>query len=98
MSHWHCCAPVIKTLLDHCDRLENLITHIDTQGIDDDARKAARNIVRYFSTSALLHHRDEEEDLFPRLNRQSIRIAELIRDLKQEHENWTSSGKSSVRS
>ena len=74
-----------KNILDHCDRLENLITHIDTQGIDDEARKAARNIVRYFSTSALLHHRDEEEDLFPRLNRQSIRIAELIRDLKQEH-------------
>ena len=65
--------------------LENLITHINAQGIDDEARKAACNIVRYFSTSALLHHRDEEEDLFPRLNRQSIRIAELIRDLKQEH-------------
>ena len=74
-----------KNIIDHCDRLENLISHIDTQGIDDEARKAARNIVRYFSTSALLHHRDEEEDLFPRLNRQSIRIAELIRDLKQEH-------------
>jgi pyridoxamine 5'-phosphate oxidase len=59
-----------KNITDHCERLENLI----------------HNIVRYFSTSALLHHRDEEEDLFPRLNRQSIRIAELIRDLKQEHE------------
>jgi len=75
-----------KNITDHCERLENLIIHINAQGIDDEARKAARNIVRYFSTSALLHHRDEEEDLFPRLNRQSIRIAELIRDLKQEHE------------
>jgi hemerythrin-like domain-containing protein len=74
-----------KNITDHCDRLENLITHINTRGIDDEARQAARNIVRYFSSSALLHHRDEEEDLFPRLNRQSIRIAELIRDLKQEH-------------
>ena len=74
-----------KNITDHCEQLENLITHTGTQGIDDEARKAARNIVRYFSTSALLHHRDEEEDLFPRLNRQSIRIAELIRDLKQEH-------------
>ena len=75
-----------KNITDHCEQLENLITHTGTQGIDDEAHKAARNIVRYFSTSALLHHRDEEEDLFPRLNRQSIRIAELIRDLKQEHE------------
>ena len=74
-----------KNIIDHCDRLENLISHIDRQGIDDEARKAARNILRYFSTSAMLHHRDEEEDLFPRLNRQSIRIAELIRDLKLEH-------------
>ena len=74
-----------KNITDHCERLENLIIHINAQGIDDEARKAARNIIRYFSTSALLHHRDEEEDLFPRMNRQSIRIAELIRDLKQEH-------------
>ncbi len=74
-----------KNILDHCDRLEALLVHINEQGVDDEARKAARNIVRYFSTNALLHHRDEEEDLFPRLNRQSIRIAELIRDLKQEH-------------
>lgn len=74
-----------KNILDHCDRLEGLVSHIDTQGIDDEARQAARNIVRYFSSSARLHHRDEEEDLFPRLNRQSIKIAELIRDLKQEH-------------
>ena len=74
-----------KNITGHCERLENLVIHINAQGIDDEARQAARNIVRYFSSSALLHHRDEEEDLFPRLNRQSISIAELIRDLKQEH-------------
>ena len=74
-----------KNILAHCDRLETLIGHIDEQGIDDEARKTARDIVRYFSTSARLHHRDEEEDLFPRLNRQSLRIAELIHNLKQEH-------------
>jgi hemerythrin-like domain-containing protein len=74
-----------QNILDHCDRLEALIVHTEAQGIDDEARKAARDIVRYFSSSAQLHHRDEEEDLFPRLNRQSLKIAELIRDLKQEH-------------
>ena len=74
-----------KNILAHCDRLEALVEHVEAQGIDDEARKAARDIARYFSTSALLHHRDEEEDLFPRLNRQSLKIAELIRDLKQEH-------------
>jgi len=74
-----------KNIIDRCERLQNLVSHVDAQGVDDEARTAARNIFRYFSTSALLHHRDEEEDLFPRLNRQSIKIAELIRDLKQEH-------------
>ena len=74
-----------KNILAHCDRLEALVLHVEAQGIDDEARKTARDIVRYFSTSARLHHRDEEEDLFPRLNRQSLRIAELIQDLKQEH-------------
>jgi len=74
-----------KNILAHCDRLEALLAHCNEQGIDDEARKAARDIHRYFSTSALLHHRDEEDDLFPRLNRQSLKIAELIRDLKQEH-------------
>ena len=74
-----------KNILANCDRLEALVLHVAAQGIDDEARKTARDIVRYFSTSARLHHRDEEEDLFPRLNRQSLRIAELIQDLKQEH-------------
>ena len=37
-----------KNILAHCDRLEALVAHIDEQGIDDEARKAARDIVRYF--------------------------------------------------
>jgi len=74
-----------KNILAHCDRLEALLVHINEQGIDDEARKTARDIIRYFSSSVLLHHQDEEEDLFPRLNRQSLKIAELIQELKQEH-------------
>jgi len=74
-----------KNIIAHCDQLDALVAHIDEQGIDDEARKSARGIERYFSTNALLHHRDEEEDLFPRLNRQSIKIAELIQELKKEH-------------
>jgi pyridoxamine 5'-phosphate oxidase len=54
--------------------------------MDDAAREAARTISRYFSTSAALHHRDEELDLFPRINRQSLKIAELVYTLKKEHE------------
>ena len=67
----------------HCDLLTALI---DKEDLDDEARAAARKVSRYFSQSAPLHHRDEEEDLFPRINRQSLKVAELVHALKKEHE------------
>lgn len=72
-----------EEMLAHCDLLTTLVNGDDA---DTAAREAARNISRYFSHSATLHHRDEEEDLFPRINRQSLKIAELIYTLKKEHE------------
>ena len=65
-------------ILDHCDLLEGLLEQPD--------RETATRVHRYFNTSAPLHHRDEEEDLFPRINRQSLKIAELVHGLKQEHQ------------
>lgn len=72
-----------EKMLRHCDLLDGLIGQDD---IDSDAREAARNIVRYFTQSAAQHHRDEEEDIFPRINRQSLKLAELIHSLRKEHE------------
>jgi hemerythrin-like domain-containing protein len=67
-----------EKMLAHLDLLEGLTSTPDAT--------TARQVVRYFTTSAPLHHRDEEEDLFPRLNRQSMKIAELVFSLKKEHE------------
>jgi hemerythrin-like domain-containing protein len=67
-----------EKMLAHLDLLEGLVASPDTA--------SAQQVVRYFTSSAPLHHRDEEEDLFPRLNRQSIKIAELIYSLKKDHE------------
>jgi len=64
-------------MLAHCDLLENLLETPDNA--------AARQVLRYFTTSATQHHRDEEEDLFPLLNRQSMKIADLIFALRREH-------------
>jgi pyridoxamine 5'-phosphate oxidase len=66
--------------------LEALVAKARSGELDDTARKAAQDITRYFSSSAPLHHRDEEQDLFPRINRQSLRIAELVHNLKREHQ------------
>jgi len=75
-----------EKILAHCDLLEELAAHMAGNGPDAEARKTAERITRYFSTSAELHHRDEEEDIFPRLNRQSLKIADLVHALKKEHE------------
>ncbi len=66
-----------KKMLVHCDLLESLPTNPDPA--------AALQVLRYFSTNAVTHHRDEEEDLFPRLIRQSMKLADLVYRLKQEH-------------
>ncbi|MEZ5541538.1 MAG: hemerythrin domain-containing protein [Pseudomonadota bacterium] len=64
-------------MLVHCGLLESLPDTPDPA--------VAQQVLRYFSTNAVTHHRDEEQDLFPRLNRQSIKLAELIHRLRQEH-------------
>lgn len=75
-----------QKMLAQCDLLETLVAQSGSGGLDDAARKAAQDLTRYFSSSAPLHHRDEEEDLFPRINRQSLRIAELVHNLKRQHQ------------
>jgi hemerythrin-like domain-containing protein len=75
-----------QKMLEHCDLLERLIQHINEQGVDMEASGAAGRVFRYFNTSAKLHHQDEEQDLFPLLSRQTIKIAELIHGLRQDHQ------------
>ncbi len=70
----------------HCATLRKLVPHLREQGLDDEARNAMRNIHRYFTSAGQLHHQDEEQDLFPRLARQSLKLADLIHGLRQDHE------------
>lgn len=50
-----------------CATLLRLRSHVAAQGADAAASQAARNVIRYFDTSARHHHEDEEQDLFPAL-------------------------------
>lgn len=50
-----------------CLTLRRLVPHLTEHGADEEARRAAANIIRYFDTSAMQHHADEEDDLFPAL-------------------------------
>jgi hemerythrin-like domain-containing protein len=75
-----------ERMLAHCDLLQKLPAHLASHGVDDEARSAIKRIVTYFSTSAVHHHQDEEQDLFPLLNRQSLKLADIVHRLKKDHE------------
>jgi len=76
-------------MLAQCKTLHGLVTHIAENGVDAEARSAIGNVIHYFTTSAVHHHQDEEQDLFPLLVRQSLKLAEIVHRLKQEHEALT---------
>jgi len=73
-------------VLSQLETLDRLVRWLPEHGPDADAQKAAANVIRYFSTAAVNHHRDEEDDVFPLLIERSTtsaraRIRRLI--------NWT---------
>lgn len=49
------------------DTLRRLAAWLPEHGADDQARQAARGVLRYFRMAAPHHHEDEERDVFSRL-------------------------------
>jgi len=74
-----------QRMLGFCDLLEKIIEHINEHGVDADVKLSAQKVHRYFSSAAVLHHMDEEQDLFPLLIGSSLKVAAIIDGLKQEH-------------
>jgi hemerythrin-like domain-containing protein len=73
-----------------CATLRRLVPHLAAHGPDEQARSAATNVIRYFDTSAVHHHEDEEHDLFPALlesmaGSDAVCIRELTDRLIREH-------------
>lgn len=73
-----------------CETLRRLVAHLAAHGADAEARSAAANVIRYFDTSAVQHHADEEENLFPALieamaGSDPACIRELTTGLSAEH-------------
>lgn len=74
-----------ERILRHCATLSRLAQHLAEHGLDDDARTAAAQIHRYFSTAGQHHHEDEEADLFPLLTA-SPALAMIITRLHSDHQ------------
>lgn len=73
-----------------CATFQRLAAYVTQHGSDSSAQTAAASLLRYFDTAAVLHHRDEEEDLFPALiesmaGSDAACIHALVNRLTQEH-------------
>jgi hemerythrin-like domain-containing protein len=70
--------------------LEKLIEHLPAKGCDRAAREAAMQVMRYFDTAGIEHHRDEDEDIFPLLRRLAAErdrpeVSAVINGLEEDH-------------
>lgn len=73
------------------DLLGRLRAHVREHGADDDARHAARDVLRYFDMAAPLHHQDEELHVFPLLLDQAPPdVRALVERLQEDHVAMTS--------
>lgn len=72
-------------MLAQCQALQQLVAHLREHGFDAQARSAIGQAVQFFSTAALQHHQDEEVDVFPILNRQSLKLADVVFRLRADH-------------
>ncbi|WP_311223000.1 MULTISPECIES: hemerythrin domain-containing protein [unclassified Acidovorax] len=76
------------------DLLARLCAHVRSQGADDSAREAARDVLRYFDIAAPLHHEDEELHVFPPLlahaaahrdDAAAVSLAAQVAQLQRDH-------------
>ncbi|MEO5733297.1 MAG: hemerythrin domain-containing protein [Rubrivivax sp.] len=75
---------------DQCALLQRLLTHVRSHGVDSQACDAALAVIRYFDTAAVLHHADEEQNLFPALLESMaasdpVCLRQLTQDLATQH-------------
>lgn len=80
-----------------CATLRRLVAHLLAHGVDEEARTAAANVLRYFDISARHHHADEEEDVFPALiesmaGSDAVCLREMIEGLKADTVHWKRTG------
>jgi pyridoxamine 5'-phosphate oxidase len=71
--------------------IEKLVPHLGAHGADDAARAAAGAVIRYFDTAGAVHHRDEDEDVFPLVRAAAARdgrdeVCAALYELEREHQ------------
>ena len=71
--------------------LERLAAHLGVDGCDEQARAAARDVMRYFDLAAPAHHEDEERHVLPRLREcgDDAFAAQLEQEHREMARRWT---------
>ena len=86
------CHERVERMLRLIVRLQ---VHLQEQGLDEQVRQAARDVMRYFDLAAPLHHQDEERHVFPPLmcgGDAAVKalVLRLIQDHRQMEVAWRS--------
>ena len=76
LGMWLGCHRRIEKLLK---TLERLPAHLARNGVDAEASSAAQAVLRYFEKSGPHHHEDEDQDLFPLLEKRIDNADDLER-------------------
>jgi hemerythrin HHE cation binding domain-containing protein len=76
--------------LQQCATLRRLSEYLAECGSDEQARRAAETVMRYFDTCPPQYFRDEEEDLYPALREsmagsEAVCLNELTAGMTQQH-------------
>ena len=82
-----------QQILTALDRMQNLLTHLEANGVDATAQGMARDIYIFFNETARHHHLDEEKHVFPALlNSGDEALVRHVLHLQQDHgwieEDW----------
>jgi pyridoxamine 5'-phosphate oxidase len=77
-------------LTHRCALAERLVEYVRERGSDESARATAAHVMRMFDRDCVMHHEDEEADLFPLLNATTPpadlpRLAALVATLVAQH-------------
>lgn len=73
-------------ILAQCEALETLPAHIREHGLDAEARGRIARTVHFFTTVAVQHQQDKEADLYPSINRQSLKLADIVFRQRKDHQ------------
>jgi len=84
LSHLH------ARTLQHCEALRQLVLRLEECGCDEQSRRAAASVLRYFDVCASQYCSDEEEDLFPALlesmaGSDAVCLRDLTSAMAQQH-------------